>query len=296
VEFGYYRRAFYNFFVTDNVNMAPSDFQTYSFTAPSDPRLGSQSGQTVSYVIPKANVNINNVRNVYTSVGAITGNDSDWSNHWHGFDFTLTARASQGLSLNFGTSTGRSIEDNCAVAAKVPEMYNSFLTTANAGFGAFSNGIFNLASSCRKVEDWQTSARGFVTYIIPKADVLVSAIVRSSLNSSFGFGATPEGNSAGLSANQGSVPYPTVPTAPSGYGFNMLPPGQFYGSRVNITDFRFGKILNLGRTRTNLAIDLLNAFNTNTTTGFQQTYGTTYLTPTAIVSARVVKLNITVDF
>jgi hypothetical protein len=76
----------------------------------------------------------------------------------------------------------------------------------------------------------------------------------------------------------------------------MLPPGQFYGSRVNITDFRFGKILNLGRTRTNLAIDLLNAFNTNTTTGFQQTYGTTYLTPTAIVSARVVKLNITVDF
>ncbi len=42
--------------------------------------------------------NINNVKNVYTSVGAITGNDSDWSNHWHGFDFTLTARASQGLS------------------------------------------------------------------------------------------------------------------------------------------------------------------------------------------------------
>ncbi len=94
------------------------------------------------------------------------------------------------------------------------------------------------------------------------------------------------------------MPYPTVPTAPSRYGFNMLPPGQFYGDRVNITDFRFGKILNFGRTRTNLAIDLLNLFNTNTATGFQQNYGPAqrYLTPTAIVSARVVKLNITVDF
>jgi hypothetical protein len=198
--------------------------------------------------------------------------------------------------VNFGTSTGRSIQDFCAVAAKVPEIYNSFLTTANAGFSGFSNGIFNLASSCRKEENWLTSARGYVTYIIPKAEVLISAIVRSSPNSTFGFGSTPEGNSTGLSANIAQVPYPAVATAPAGYGFNLLPPGQVYGDRVNITDFRFGKILNYKGTRTNLAIDLLNVFNTNTATGFKQNYGTTFLTPTAIVSARVAKLNITVDF
>jgi len=296
VEFGYYRRSFHNFFVTDNLNMAASDFQTYTFTAPVDPRLGSVSGQPVSYMIPNANVNINNIKNLYTSVGAITGNENDWSNHWNGFDFTVTARGEHGLQVNFGTSTGRAIEDYCAVAAKVPEMFNSFLTTGDAGFTGFSNGIFNLASSCRKEEDWQTSARGFASYIVPKVDVLISAIVRSSLNSAFGFGATPEGNSTGLSANMAQVPFPTVATAPSGYGFNLLPPGKFYGNRVNITDFRFGKVLNFGRTRTNLAIDLLNVFNTNTTTGFQQNYPNNYLTPTAIVSARVAKLNITVDF
>jgi hypothetical protein len=181
-------------------------------------------------------VNINNVRNVYTSVGAATGNDSDWSNYWHGFDFTLTARGPHGLAANFGTSTGRSIQDNCAVTAKVPEMQNGFLTSGNAGFTGFSNGIFNLASSCRKVEDWQTSARGYVTYIIPKVDVLISAIVRSSLNSAFGFGSSPEGNSTGLSANIAQVPYPTVATAPAGYGFNMFAPGKVYSERVNLTD------------------------------------------------------------
>ena len=178
------------------------------------------------------------------------------------------------------------------MAAKVPELYNGVLTggAAAAPLG-FSNGIFNLASSCHVEENWNTSARGYVTYIIPKADVLVSVITRSSLNSSFGFGATPEGNSAGLSANLAQAA-----NGVAGYGFNLLPPGQFYGSRVNITDFRFGKILNWGRTRTNFAIDLLNAFNTNTPTGFQLTYGSAYLTPTAIVSARVMKFNVTVDF
>ena len=30
VEFGYYRRSFYSFFVTDNINMAANDFQTYN--------------------------------------------------------------------------------------------------------------------------------------------------------------------------------------------------------------------------------------------------------------------------
>ncbi len=292
IEVGYFRRSFHNFFVTDNLNLAPSDFQSYSFTAPTDPKLGSQSGQVVTYMVPKPGVNINNIKNNYTSVGAITGNDSDWSNYWHGIDVTVTARGPHGLSLNFGTSTGRSIQDYCAVAQALPEIFNPVLT---GGPGAapigFSSGIFNLASSCRKEESWQTNARGFVTYIVPRIDVQLSAIVRSSLNSAFGFGSTPEGNSTGLSAN-----LPQAANGVAGYGFNLLPPGQFYGDRVNITDLRFGKILTWGRMRTSVALDLVNLFNTNTTTGFQQQYGATYLTPTAIVSARVAKFNVTVDF
>ena len=54
------------------------------------------------------------------------------------------------------------------------------------------------------------------------------------------------------------MPYPTVPTAPAGYGFNLYPPGKIYSDRVNITDVRFGKIVNFKGTRMNFAIDLLN--------------------------------------
>ena len=87
--------------------------------------------------------------------------------------------------------------DNCAVAAKVPEMLNAALTNPSP----FTANVYQLAISCRKEESWQTQVRGFATYIIPKADVLISGIFRFQPNSTFGVGATPEGNSTGLSAN-----------------------------------------------------------------------------------------------
>jgi hypothetical protein len=305
VELGYFYRSFHNFFVTYNQNLQPSSaqcqalggscFEPYQFNAPNDPNLGSQSGQQVTYVIPKAGVNINNISNVYTSVATLTGNDSNWSNSWNGVDFSITARAQHGVTVNFGTSTGRATVNWCAVAGKAPDLFNPVLT---GGPGAaplgFSNGIFELGNSCSYQEKWQTSAKGIVSYTIPKWDLLLSAAFRSSPNVTFGFGATPEGNSAGLSAN-----LPQAANGNAGYGFDMLPPGQFYGPRVNITDLRFGKYLKFGRTRTNVALDLINLFNTNTTTNFQTTYTQGpggYLTPLGIVSARVAKINVTVDF
>ena len=37
--------------------------------------------------------------------------------YWHGVDFTLNARLRQGLIMQFGTATGRSVEDTCEMAA-----------------------------------------------------------------------------------------------------------------------------------------------------------------------------------
>ena len=75
-----------------------------------------------------------------------------------------------------------------------------------------------------------------------------------------------------------------VKTRPAGYGFNMYAPGKVYSDRVNIVDVRFGKILNYKGMRTNLAVDLLNLFNTNTATGFQQNFGATFRTPSKSAS------------
>jgi len=282
VEVGWARRQFSNFFVSDNINIGPSDFTLTTVTAPTNSKLAN-SGQPVQYYILNAAAATRPIQNRYT----FAGDYGDWTNHWSGVDITLNSRLRQGLNLQIGSSTGRAIVDNCAVVAKVPELLNTGLTNPQA-FGP----AYQPASSCRKEESWQTQVRGFASYIIPKADVLISGIFRFQPNSTFGVGATPEGNSTGLSAIYAA----TINGGAT--NVNLLPPGQVFADRINQVDARFGKILNFGKTRANLAIDVLNLFNSNTGTGFQQNYGdgSQYLNPTAILNPRFVRFNVTVDF
>jgi hypothetical protein len=280
LEVGWARRDFRNFFVYDNINIGPNDFALTTLTAPTSGKLPNGGGYPVTYDLLKAGANTA-IQNRFT----FAGDYGDWTNHWNGVDITVNSRLRQGLTLQIGSSTGRAIVDNCGVAAKVPEMLNPALTNPSP----FTGSIYQLASSCRKEESWQTQVRGFAAYTLPKADVLVSGIFRFQPNSMFGVGATPEGNSTGLSANY---------VAPTGQTVNLLPPGQIFADRINQIDMRFGKIINFGSKRANIAVDVLNLFNANTGTAFQQNYGdgSQYLNPTAILNPRFVRFNVTVDF
>jgi hypothetical protein len=281
LEVGFARRDFRNFFVYDNINISASDFSLQTFTAPSNSKLPSGGGNVVSYEILNAAAANRPIQNKFT----FASDYGDWTNHWNGVDITVTSRLNNNLTLNLGSSTGRAIVDYCGVAAKVPEMLNGALTNPSP----FTSNIYQLANSCRKEESWQTQVRGYATYILPKIDVLASGIFRFQPNSSFGVGATPEGNSTGLSANW---------VAPNGQTVNLLPPGQYFADRINQVDARFGKILKFGKTSTNIAIDILNLFNANTGTAFQQNYGdgSGYLAPTQILNPRFVRFNVTMDF
>jgi hypothetical protein len=281
LEVGFARRDFRNFFVYDNINISASDFTLQTFTAPNNSKLPNGGGNSVQYEILNPDAANRPIQNKFT----FASDYGDWTNHWNGVDITVTSRLNNNMTLNLGSSTGRAIVDNCGVAAKVPEMLNIALTNPSP----FNANVYQLANSCRKEESWQTQVRGYATYIIPKIDVLASGIFRFQPNSTFGVGATPEGNSTGLSANW---------VAPNGQTVNLLPPGQIFADRINQVDARFGKILKFGKTNTNVAIDILNLFNSNTGTAFQQNYGdgSGYLAPTAILNPRFVRFNVTMDF
>jgi len=281
LEVGFNRRWFGNFFVFDNINLQASDFQSLTLAAPSNPNLPGGGGNQVTYNVVKAGVNTTNIQDRYT----FASDYGDWTNHWSGVDITVNSRLRNGFTLSFGTSTGRAVTDNCGVAAKVPELLNPALTNPSP----FTTNVYQLANSCHKEESWQTQARGFALYTIPHVDVLVSGILRFQPNSSFGFGATPEGNSTGLSANY---------TTPAGQTVNLLPPGQVFGPRINQIDARFAKILNFSSKRLEVSVDFFNLTNDNTATGFQQNYGdgSGYLVPQMILNARAAKFNVTFDF
>lgn len=81
---------------------------------------------------------------------------------------------------------------------------------------------------------------------------------------------------------------------------NLLRLGDIYGDRASNVDLRFAKVLRLGKTRTNVGIDLYNVFNSNTASTYEAVYDpatpTAWFQPTAVVQPRFVRFNVQLDF
>jgi hypothetical protein len=217
--------------------------------------------------------------------------------YWHGFDYDMNARMANGLVIQGGATTGRGIRDTCEVEAALPE------STTGGGFGAAQRQL----AACAVNENWQTNLRGLVSYTLPKADVQLSAIWRSVANT------VPQTdqnavatNGLSLNANydvtaaqvQAAIGRP-LPGGAATQSVNLALPGQVFGPRISTVDLRVTKLLRFGRTKTAVGLDLYNLFNDNTGTTFNQAFGTdgfTWLRPTAVMSPRFVRFNVTMDF
>ena len=161
--------------------------------------------------------------------------------------------------------------------------------------------------SCAISEDWLTSIRGLVSWTVPKIDVLVSGSFRSTPGvAPAGGSVASNGNSLSANYNVSSAILQAQTGRPLTPGLaqqtvNLLLQGHTFPDTLNSLDVRFGKILRFGRTRTNVAIDLYNVFNSNTGTAYNQTYdpvtnGATWLAPTTVLNPRFARFNVTFDF
>jgi hypothetical protein len=288
-EIGYSRRSWGNFTVTDNRAIGPQDFDIYTMTAPSDPRLPT-SGQPVSYYLRNSRTAFGAVDNYLT----LADKYGDASAYWQGVEMTVNARVRDGLTLQGGFTTGAGTRDFCDVASAVPEIY----TQAGSWLLNEQN------SACRVKEPWLSAWRGLASYTVPKIGVQVSAIMKSQPNVT----ATndPASNGLAMTANffQTNAAILAALGRPIAGGastvtLDLASPGEVYPDRLNTVDMRFTKIIRIGRTRTNVGVDLYNLFNANTGTSFNQNFGTdgsTWLRPNGILNPRYVRFNATVDF
>jgi len=289
VDVSWSRRQWGNFFVTDNAANSASDFTIATIPSPANPTLAENGYTSVSFpVISAAKFGLTD--NYYTK-------DSNYGNssyYWSGFDVTFNARTRNGITFQGGTSSGAGHRDYCEITAKLPELLNVL-------------GTYQQTGSCKVDERWLTSARGLVSYTLPKVDVLISASARSTANAqpATTFAAVAS-NGASLSANY-NVPTAAVQAAigrplpgnAAVQAVDLTLPGQIYGERINAVDMRFAKVLRFGRTRTNIGIDLYNLFNANTGTAFNQAFGTdgaAWLRPTTVLNPRFLRFNVTFDF
>jgi hypothetical protein len=289
VEAAYNRRWWGNFFVTDNVLTTAADYDTYSLVIPNHDRLPGGGG-TASFV---AITQAANTRGSQLYMTSETDYGDARTSYWHGADFTVTARLATGLTVQGGTSTGRGVRNTCEITAALPEL----LGTARV-------------DSCDVTEKWTTTFRGLASYTVPTIDVLVSASMRS-LETTPGMGVATNGQS--LAANY-QVPNSVI-VLPHVLGrlpananinqtttVNLLKPGELYAvERISLVDMRFAKVFRFSGRRADVGVDLYNLFNSNVTTGVQQTYeyvtnGALWLTPTAIVAPRQARLHVTLSF
>jgi len=285
VEVAYNRRWFLGEKVTDNSLRGPQDYEAFTITAPSDPRLPGGGGYPIPLNLVTQAGSDRGTRNYVTFE---TDFGAERRSYWDGVDFTLNARLRRGLTMQLGTQTGRSAVDTCDTARVID---------------ATTQVTIKDLRNCRDVDPFQTTVRGLAAYTIPKVDVLVSGTVRSQ--------------PALERVASWAVPNTVIQSA-----VGRLPPGATAAGNTTVDildsdhrlysdnrraqiDMRFAKIFRFAAKRFDLGVDLSNLLNTNYTTTYENTYqysvgntaqGGTWSNPTAIYTPRFVRWNLTVDF
>jgi hypothetical protein len=208
-------------------------------------------------------------------------------------DVNVVARLRNGLTVQGGTSTGRRLQDACAVRALLPELGAGAAGQNNSIAGSTNGNAMNVTNPyCRIVEPYLTEVKGLATYLIPKVGLQVSGTWSSIPGSDLAANYTV----TNAIANAGPQPLNRNLSA-GNVTVNLVAPATLYAPRRTNIDFRVAKILRYGRTRTQVGLDLYNLTNTDVVTTFNQTYtATSWLTPTAIQPARYVKISAQFDF
>jgi len=269
VNVGYFRRWFGNFFVTDNLAVKASDFNTFSITAPTDPRLPGGGGNVISGLYDVNPTLFGQTNNFITQ----SDNYGTQTQHWNGVEVNFTARVRQGLTFQGGTSTGRTTTDNCAIRAQLPE-------------------ATPLNPYCSVVPPFLTQVKALATYTIPRLDVQVSGTAQSLPGAQLAANLAVPTATAALSLGRPLAGNATSATV------NLAVPGTVLGDRINQIDLRIGKVLKFSHLRTQLSVDLYNAFNSSAIQTYNQTFITNgaWLTPTLVLPARFAKLTAQIDF
>lgn len=259
---GFYRRQFYNLDVTDNTNLAVTDWSPFTITAPTDPRLpDSGSVITMHSLNPnKRGVATDNLRtfsDINTSV-------------YNGFEVSANARFTK-LLLFGGVTTDRRATTSC------DERDNP-----------------NSARFCDAVPPFRTTFKMSAAYQLPYEFQLSGSFLAQP-------GPSVAANYTVTSAIAGQPIIGSTAGATT-IGVNLIQPNTVFLDRRNVLDLRLGRNFRFGtRTRIQGFADFFNILNAGTVTRVNETYGANpatnaWMRPTAIMDARYIRFGMQMSF
>jgi Carboxypeptidase regulatory-like domain len=262
VSFGYFRTSWHNFTVTDNLAVSSQDYDQYCITAPVDQRLPDGGGYPICglYDIKPEKFGLSDNLVVPTSR---FGNRTEV---YDGVDLTLNARLPGGAFVGGGLSSGRTATDNCVVVDSPDQRY------------------------CQVTPPFSTQAKFHASYPLPW-DFQVSGVVQT--NPGIPISASYVATSAEIAQSLGRPLSGGVQTVTIS---NLFEPQTMFEGRHHQLDMRLAKVFKLRRATIQGRFDVYNVFNASPILFINSRYGPAWLTPGAILDARMAKFEVQVKF
>jgi len=267
---GYFRTWHRRFRATDNLAVAPSDFDQFCVVLPTNPRIPGGGGNELCGLYDLNPSRFGQVNNVVTQASKF----GEQSQTYNGVDLTLNARFGAGGLLAGGVSFGRTSVDDCGVRPDSPERLFCDRTPP------WTNETYvKLAGSYPL--PWGLSASATfqnLPGILYQANVVYT---NSQIASSLGRNLSACGTAVTCTATR------TV---------TVTEPGSLAEDRLKQLDVRLAKTLRIGGLRLKPAFDVYNLFNASTILRVNNTYSARWPQPTDLLGGRLFKLSADIDF
>ena len=274
----YFRRWYGNTTVTQNTRVTNADFTTYCITVPStDPRLPGGGSQLCGLY------NRNTVGANFSLI-QMADHFGKYEDVYDGVDINASARMPRGLVVQGGVSIGRERTNNC-------------YALDDLSLTEFGAGTPRLGAYCNTRPPFQPNVKALVVYPLPWWGLQPSATYRGLPGPQIL--ANGSITNAAIAPSLGRNLTPCAPTGActASVSVSLIPPGTVYGERMNQTDFRVSKTVAFGGgRRIQGMVDVYNLFNAAPVLGQNNTFGSSWLRPTSILQARLVKFGVQLDF
>ena len=264
---GYYRNWFGNFRVTDNLAVAPADYDQYCINAPKDSRLPGGGGQQICglYDVTPTKFGLSN--NVVTKASNF-GKQRRVNDF---FNVTFTGRVGSRTDVGGGIDTGRSLSERCFVVDSPQELKDCKVVTP---FSA------------------QTQVKLHGTYRLP-GEVFLSGVFQNMSGPEID--ASYSATNAEIAPSLGRNLAGNARTAP--VAANLVSLGTMFESRITRLDMRVSKRVSLSkRMRADGYVDAYNILNGSAILTGTNVYGPRWLLPTTIVEGRLIQFGANITF
>jgi hypothetical protein len=269
---GYHRTWYGGFLTTDNLAVAPTDFDPYCITAPRDERLPN-SGEQVCGLYDIRPERFGQVNNLVT----LASHYGDQSRVYNGMDATLNARFGSGGQFQGGVSTGRTVTNECFVVDSPQQ--------AREGF-------------CEVRPPWsaETQVKFMVIHPLP-FDLQASAIYQNipGLPRAASYVASNAEIAPTLGRNVGSCGgrLPCTGTAT----VDLFPNRTLYEDRLQQVDVRVSRLFRFGtKARLLGSLDIYNLTNSSNVLNMVTRFGPAWQNAIQIMGGRLAKVSVQLDF